>query len=231
MEPEPSVDPRPSQDAIESPREAEVLDAANAGDTAPFSAFLEEVTPRLRRVARARLDPRVASRLDGDDVLQETFVEVTRALPRYLESRNEGDPKRLPLFLWIRAKLQDAIITSHRRHVEAEGRSVDHEHAWQAETGVTSMHLARLMLSRHTSPTGAVARIERVEQVAAALEELDETDRELLVMRHFEQLSNKDIAKLLGVTESGSSVRHVRALQKLRAVVRSTDLDLSGFDQ
>lgn len=213
--------------ARETDEETRVLDAADSGDLGPIGEWMESVAPRLRRIAAARIDRHVRARIDEGDVVQEAFVRVSQALPDYLARRRANDPKRLPLFLWLRLETREQVLRQHRKHLGADARDARAERRVQAfEPGVTSVHLAGLLVSPHTTPTGSVRRNEREEAVAAALERLDDMDREVIVLRHFENLSNREVSHILGMTESGASIKHLRALKRLRTIAEMAEFDL-----
>ena len=211
----------------ESESERTALDAAASGDHGPVGVLMQDLAPRLARIVAVRLDTRLRSRVDPEDVVQDVFARVTSRLPDYLKQRSTGAPGRLPFFLWLRVLTREAVIQFHRHHLGTDKRDAGREqHAAPAQYGATSVQLAHLLTGDLTTPTGALARSERRESVAAALEEMSEGDREILLMRHFESLTNKEIARLLGISEGGASLRHLRALQNLKRCTSLTDRDI-----
>ncbi|MEZ6016883.1 MAG: sigma-70 family RNA polymerase sigma factor [Planctomycetota bacterium] len=220
-------DGEPPQDARDS-GEAAVLAAAAAGDLAPIGRALEGYRPRLERVIRARLDAPLARRVDVADVVQETFLEVTKRLPTYLSQRTGAGEDGLPLFLWVRFLAAQCLAQARRTHLGVAARDAGREARTGDFPAATSVHLASILEGKLTSPTQALAREEQRAQLARALEALEHRDREVLVLRHFEHLSNAEIARLLGITEPGASLRHMRALQRLQAVVRTLGLEFTG---
>ncbi|QDV08543.1 RNA polymerase sigma factor [Planctomycetes bacterium Poly30] len=211
---------------MESNAEMRALDAAARGDTTLLGDLLSQHSDRLRRIAQARIDPRIAARLGPDDVLQEAFLDVARRIGEYLEQRNAQSEERLPFFLWVRLLTRQVIARLHREHLGALKRDAGREaRSPRQALGCTTVLIAHQLASSHTTPTGALRRIEQREAVAVALERLSEDDREVLMLRHYEELSNQEIATLLGVTESGASMRHLRALTRLKAI--TADLELS----
>lgn len=215
--------------ATETEPEREALDAAEAGDLGPFGVLLQGYTPRLERIAAARLDRRVIARVDPSDVVQDVFVQTTKRLPRYLEGRAEQGATRLPLFLWLRMMVREAVIQVHRMHLGAEVRDAGRDRRIASggpDATVTAAHVAHLLVGRHTTPTRAFERTQREVKMADALERLGDDEREVIVLRHFEGLSNVEVARLTGLTESGASLRHVRALKRLRTLAASSSFDL-----
>jgi RNA polymerase sigma-70 factor, ECF subfamily len=170
---------------------------------------------RLHRMVEVRLDRRLHARVNPSDVLQETYLEVARSLPAYL-----GDP-RIPFFLWLRHIAGVKLMALHRRHLGTKVRAAGREVRLgggdrpQADSGV----LAAWLLGRLTSPSQAASRSELRERVRDALNDLTPLDREVLSLRHFEQLSNAETAQVLGVSQAAASIRYVRALKRLRPIL------------
>jgi RNA polymerase sigma-70 factor, ECF subfamily len=173
---------------------------------------------RLLRVVRLRMDRRLKGRVDPADVLQEAFLDVQARLPEYL---NKPD---LPVFLWLRFLTGQRLQLIHRHHLGAQmrdaGREVSLHHG--AMPQATSVSLAAQLLGRFTSVTQAVQRAEMQLILQDAINALDPLDREILALRHFEELSNEETAQVLGIKASAASSRHVRALKRLRDVLRNT---------
>lgn len=191
------------------------------GDQA-LADVLAEHTPRLRQIVELRLDPRLLGRVDAADVLQEAFLEARKRLPRYL------DEQGVPVFLWIRGVVLDTLIDFHRRHLGAQMRDAARDvsllsyRSPQASSVALAAHLAGSL----TSPSRAAIREETARQIEAALAEMDEIDREVLVLRHFEQLSNDEVAAAVGVKKAAASRRYMRALVRFREVL----LAIPGFE-
>lgn len=171
-----------------------------------FSNYRE----RLERMVRFRMDPQLTGRVDPDDVLQEAYLDIDRRLSGYLE-----DPA-VPVFVWMRQITLQTLIDNHRRHLTAKGRSVRQEVHHAVAGGVTSVSLAGLLVGQLTSPSQAVMRQERMEQLRAALEGMEELDREVLALRHFEHLTNNEVADVLGLQKAAASNRYMRALNRLK---------------
>jgi len=181
------------------------------------SAFDE----RLRKVIRLRLDARVARRVGVDDVLQEVHVEALARLSEHLADR------AVPLLVWLRFLALQRCVTLARRHLEAGARDARRE---QALVGgdATSMALEGALAASLTSPSFAAARGEARERLHAAVEQLEPADREVLVLRHFEELDNAETASVLGVAPAAASKRYVRALVRLREVLAASGFDTSA---
>jgi RNA polymerase sigma-70 factor, ECF subfamily len=177
--------------------------------------LLDRYRESLRRMVRGRLDRAMNRRVDASDVVQDVLFEASQRLADYLD-----DP-RMPFGLWLRHIAQDRIIDLHRRHRLAARRSVDREQPLAAagdENHSAPDHAARLVDPEPT-PAAASLRKELEGRFLLALDQLDETDRDLLLMRHFEGLSNGDVAELLGLSPSAAGMRHLRALRRLRVVL------------
>lgn len=172
----------------------------------------------LRRMIAQRLGPDLGRRVDASDVVQEVLLKASRGLPDYLR-----DPS-LPFHLWLRQIALDQIIDAHRRHRVAARRSVDRERPLVAGAFAdrSSLDLAAELLDPGLTPAADALRRELALRFRDAIGRLDEADREILVMRHFEQLSNGDAARALGLSEAAVGMRHLRALRRLRAVLGET---------
>jgi RNA polymerase sigma-70 factor (ECF subfamily) len=178
----------------------------------------ERHADRLLRVVRLRMDRRLQGRIDSADVLQEAFLDVQARLPEYL---NQPD---MPVFLWLRFLTGQRLQLIHRHHLGAQMRDAGREVSLHrgAMPQATSVSLAAQLLGRFTSVTQAVQRAEMQLILQDAINALDPIDREILALRHFEELSNEETAQVLGIKASAASSRHVRALKRLRDVLRNT---------
>jgi RNA polymerase sigma-70 factor (ECF subfamily) len=176
----------------------------------PGSLFMDH-WDRLRRMVEIRLDRRLHGRVDPSDVLQETYIEFARSLPGFL--RNPA----IPMFLWLRHITGVRLKAVHRRHlgtrVRDAGRDVGLGRLIMPHA--SSVSLAAQLLGRLTSPSQAAARAELQSRVRDALDDLAAIDREVLCLRHFEQLSNAEAAQVLGIGETAASNRYVRALKRI----------------
>ncbi|HEV3256457.1 MAG TPA: sigma-70 family RNA polymerase sigma factor [Gemmataceae bacterium] len=193
-----------------------LLRDAAQGDRDGWGRLLEQHRDRLRRMLGLRLDPRLQGRIDASDVLQETYLEASARLPEYLRNPT------MPFFLWLRFLAGQKLVTLHRHHLGAQmrdaGREVSIYRGRLPET--SSAALAAQLLGHDTRPSEAAIRAELKIRLQEALNSMDALDREVLALRHFEQLSLAETAELLGLTESGASRRHLRALKRLKEVLR-----------
>ena len=193
------------------PDEARLLHLAAAGDRSAAGELLAQHEPRLRRMARMRMDPRLARRVD----VQEVNAEAIQRLPQYVR-----DP-RMPFFLWLRFLTAQRIAAFYRHHFGAQQRDVRREMPLDAvcRPDASSAAMAAHLTGGLTSPSSAAARDETERRVRDALDLLDPTDREVLSLRHFEQLDNNETALELGIEPSAASKRYVRALRRLKDVL------------
>ena len=191
-----------------------LLANAKAGDHAAVNALLERHRESLRRLVRLRLDRRIAARVDASDVVQDVLLEANGRLGDYLR-----DPV-MPFHLWLRSMARDRIIDMHRRHRSADKRSVEKERPLHATFGdKSSIELAGALKDPELTPAAAALRSELEGRFLAALDELAEDDRDILLMRHFEGLGNGEAADALGLSPAAAGMRHLRALRRLRAIL------------
>ena len=196
---------------------AELLRRAAAGDDEAKSELFARHRQRLRSMVGLRLDRRLAGRIDPSDVLQEAFVDYSRRLPEYLAKRP------VPFFIWLRGLAGQRLVDLHRRHLGAQMRDAGQEVSLYrgALPAASSVSLANQLLGRLTSPTQAAVRAEMQVRLQEALNAMDPLDREVLVLRHFEELSNSETAAVLGVQKSAASKRYMRALVRLKEILAS----------
>jgi RNA polymerase sigma-70 factor, ECF subfamily len=186
-----------------------------AGDPAAAGELFELCRERLKKVVRLRFDHRLKGRLDASDVLQEAFLDVQRKAPDYAAKPD------MPAYLWLRLVTTERLLILHRHHLGAQARDAGREVSLGAGGGpAASTHsLANLLLGRLTSPTQAAVRAERQLRLQEALNGMDPLDREVLALRHFEELSNAEAAAVLGLSKTAASNRYVRALKRLKEVL------------
>jgi RNA polymerase sigma-70 factor (ECF subfamily) len=187
------------------------------GDPERFGALLERYRPRLRRMVALRIDPRLHGRIDPSDVIQETYLEASARLAEYLHKPT------MPFFLWLRFLAGQKLVTLHRHHLGRQMRAAGREVALYRGRlpEASSAALAAQLLGHETRPSEAAIRAELKIRLQEALNSMDPLDREILAMRHFEQLSLAEAAQVLGLTESGACRRHLRALKRLKEILSS----------
>jgi RNA polymerase sigma-70 factor (ECF subfamily) len=194
-----------------------LLELARAGDMEALNALFARHRPRLRRMVELRLDRRLLARIDASDVIQEAHVEAVGRLEEYL-----SEPT-YPLFLWLRLIVGERLLKLHRHHLGTQMRDAGLEVSIYrgALPEASSAALAAQLLGKHTSPTQAAVRAERMMRLQEALNTLDAMDREVLSLRHFEELSLAETALSLGIEEPAAAKRYIRALKRLKATLAS----------
>ena len=171
------------------------------------------------------MDARLYGRVDASDVLQDGFLDLASKVDSYL-----SDP-RVPVFLWLRLVVSDRLAMCHRRHLGTAMRDADREVSLYRDPmpQASSAALASMLLGRLTSPSNAAIRAEQILQVQEATNSLDPLDREIVALRHFEQLSRAETAFVLGITEEAGAKRYIRALKKLKSILAAMPGGLEGF--
>jgi RNA polymerase sigma-70 factor (ECF subfamily) len=203
---------------------ARLLEEARAGDKEALSALFSRHRPRLRRMVELRLDRRLQARIDASDVIQEAYVEVVTRLNEYVHQPS------YPLFLWLRLIVGERLLKLHRHHLGTQMRDAGLEVSIYrgALPEASSDALAAQLLGMHTSPTQAAVRAERMIRLQEALNTLHAMDREVLSLRHFEELSLAETALSLGIEESAAAKRYIRALKRLKATLANMQGGLDG---
>jgi RNA polymerase sigma-70 factor (ECF subfamily) len=197
-----------------------LIESAAAGDTRAMGELFAQCRDRLRMLVRLRMDRRVQGRVDPSDILQETFLEASQRIGEFARK------KPMPFFLWLRFLTAQRLIIAHRRHLGAQMRDAAGEVSLYARPmpEATSVSLAAQLLGNFTSPDQAAVRAEMQLKLQQALNEMEPMDREVLAMRHFEQLSNGETAQALGISKTAASNRYVRALARLRDIMAGMGL-------
>jgi RNA polymerase sigma-70 factor (ECF subfamily) len=188
-----------------------------AGDPGARDRLLQRHRARLRRMIAVRLDRRLAARVDPSDLVQETLAEAAGGLDRYLRERP------VAFYPWLRQIAWERLVAAHRRHLAAGKRSVTREERPAPLPGESLLELADRLLARGSTPSAGLRRAEQQARLRSALERLAEADREVLVLRHLEQLSTRQTAGVLGVSEGAVKVRLLRALERLRDLLDEED--------
>jgi RNA polymerase sigma-70 factor (ECF subfamily) len=208
--------------AINSVETEELLRLAENGDDGAIRRLFERHRGRLRRMVVARLDRRVAARLDPSDVVQEALGEASGRLAGFLHDRP------VPYYSWLRKLTLQHLAWSHRFHLGSRKRSAARDKDLGTRPCATSPQMAvdRLKASG-TSPSQHAVRDEECERVRAVLQQLDCPDRKLLELRYLEQLALAEIADRLGIGLSAVKMRHLRALKRFRGLVREPSTESS----
>jgi RNA polymerase sigma-70 factor, ECF subfamily len=190
----------------------ELLKRARGGDQSAFEELFQRHRKRLQKAIAMRIDRRLSARIDASDVLQETHLEAFRRMPNYL-ANNE-----MPFYLWLHWIAREKVLALHRRHLGAEKRAVICE-VPLLPVDSSATFVSGIIAGREPSPSQALAKTELAERLRLALGQLDTDDRDLILWRHFEQLSARDMAQLLQISESAAAKRYIRAVERLRAIL------------
>jgi RNA polymerase sigma-70 factor (ECF subfamily) len=188
-----------------------------AGDQQALAAAFARYRARLRRMVQLRLDRRLQGRVDASDVLQEAYLDASQRAAEYAARPS------MPFFLWLRFLTGQRLLMTHRRHLGAKMRDVGQEVSLYhgALPQASSASLAAHLLGRLTSPSQAAVRTELQLKLQEALNGMEPLDREVLTLRHFEELSNNEVAAVLGLSKAAASNRYIRALKRLKDVLVS----------
>jgi RNA polymerase sigma-70 factor (ECF subfamily) len=196
----------------------ELLDRAGQGDGEARQRLLARHRHRLRQMVAVRLDRRLAARLDPSDIVQEALADAARGLDDYLRDRP------VPFYPWLRRFAWERLVEVNRRHLQARRRSVAREEQLELHLPDQSARaLAERLFDKGTSPSGRLMSQELRDRVQAALDRLEPREREVLVLRYLEQLSTAESAAALGISVGAVKMRHLRALQELRADLGDDD--------
>lgn len=188
----------------------ELLTRVDAGDALALNSLLDRYRPRLRSLVMLRMGDALAPRFDPSDVVQESLLCANDRMADYLARRP------VPFYLWLRQLTLERLIDLRRQHLLAKKRSVHREEHAPALSDASVCQLVDRLIAPGSSPSQRVHRDEMRVRLRQALDDLADNDREVLVLRHLEQLTTPEIATVLGLTETAVKVRHLRALQRLR---------------
>ncbi|MEM7233843.1 MAG: sigma-70 family RNA polymerase sigma factor [Planctomycetota bacterium] len=209
--------PKPRPDADIEALETRAL----GGDQAALADAFMHYRPKLRGMVSLRLDPRLRGRLNASDVLQESFIELTEQLPEFSKKPN------LPVYLWMRLVTSRRLAQLHRKYLDTAKRNaaleVSIQHGGAPEA--SGFDLASKLLGNWTSVSQKAMVAEARAKLQDVINTMDSMDREILALRDFEELSNKEVAIVLGIESSAASKRHIAALQRLATAVR----EIPGF--
>lgn len=196
-----------------------LLAAAKEGDSDAVNRLLEKHRGPVRRLVELRLDRKVQQRVDVSDVVQDVMIEASGRLSKYLD-----DPS-MAFHLWLRQIAWDRIIDTYRRHRVSAKRNMDREQPIAVPAGAdqSTMELAVQLCDPGVTPATAATRREIADQVERVIEQLSDQDREIITMRHYEHLSNLEIAEALDLNPPAASMRYLRALRRLRELLEQAD--------
>ena len=201
-----------------------LLNRRTSGDQTAWNLLLQRHRSAVQRLVQMRLDNRIRQRIGVSDVVQDVMIEANRRIDRYLD--NPG----IEFHLWIRQITKDRIIDAHRRHRATSKRSVDREYRLHQGGCIdhSTMNLAAQLRDQDLTPVAQATRKEMAHRMEDALLELNEVDRDIIFMRHYEQLSNDEVSKTLDLKPAAASMRYLRALRKLRSHLVPPSEDSSG---
>ena len=202
----------------------DLLKDVENGDPSAVNRLLDRHREAVRRMVQMRLDQAVARRVDASDVVQDVLLEASQRLSDYIRSPS------MPFHLWLRQLAKDRIIDMHRRHRAAQRRSVDREQNMSsfASDDQSAADLTALLRDAELTPAASALRKEMEERFVLALDQLDESDREIVIMRHFEHLGNGEVAEALGLSAPAAGMRYLRAIRRLRELLGTDDVSVEG---
>lgn len=209
----------------EHDKTVELIQRARDGDSRAVSDLLERHRESLRRMIALRLDRKIQQRVDASDIVQDVLVDANRRIQDYLEN------PCMPFHLWLRHMARDRIIDAHRRHRANAKRSVDREQAHTAPANIdhSTAELMAQLSDGELTPAAAATMQELQLRFESAIGQLGEQDQEIVLMRHFEHLSNQEVAQALDLTEPAASMRYLRAMRRLRTLL--SDVADEGGDE
>ena len=199
------------------PEQPEIIEQLRANREEALAEMYQLVQERLRRVIDFRLDYRLAGRVSNSDVLQETYVRAAQRIDSYLQKPD------MPFFVWLRLEANQRLQEIHRFHFGAEKRDIRREVKLKnnnQDQGNTSVQLAAHSVAQMTSASGVFQKAQQIDALEKTLSEMNDTDREVIALRHFEELSNIETAKVLGIAPEAASKRYIRALKRLKEIMQ-----------
>ncbi len=200
----------------ELPAQSDIIKELSVNREESLAKYFSMVRERLRRIVNFRLDYRLSGRVSESDVLQETYVRAAKRIDSYLQKPD------MPFFVWLRLETQQQILDIHRQHFAAGKRDIRKEIALarpNPNSDRTSMALAAHLVGQMTSPSQMFVKAEKIAALEKTLNTMNELDREVIALRHFEELSNEETAKVLQIKPSASSKRYLRALKRLKEIM------------
>lgn len=201
----------------DSAKTAKLMIRLEQGDDNALAELFAMHRERLRQMVRFRLDRRLRGRVDASDVLQEAYLDAAKRLPHFF------DKPQMSFFVWLRQVTTQRLVDIHRRHLGAQRRDARQEVPIHRSdySAATSASMAARLVGHLTSPSQIVMRLEMLEHLEQALGGMDPIDREVLALRHFEDLTNNEVAEVLQISKAAASNRYVRALSRLHAIMQN----------
>lgn len=210
-----TIEPDPRTEIDPEGVSQELIDRVVHGDASALAELFSIYRPRLWRMVNFRLHGSLQGRIDPDDVLQDAYLSAVDRISHFLSAATSSP------FIWFRMIVNQTLIELHRKHIGAEKRSANRERSINSGPAVdsTSSSLAFHLMAQIPSPSSAVQKVELARQLEVALQGMNDIDREVLTLRHFEELSNSETARVLGMSEQAASARYVRALKRLKQIL------------
>ncbi len=200
----------------DSEQTQQLLAAAGNGEVTAVNNLMDRHREAVRKMVNMRLDRALAARVDASDVVQDVLLEASQRMSDYVNNPS------MPFHLWLRQLAKDRLIDMHRRHRAAQRRSVDREQRLNANySEQSSLDLAGQLRDHELTPAAATIRRELETRFMTALQDLAEDDREIILMRHQEHLSNSEVAEALDLSQPAAGMRYLRALRRLREILGS----------
>lgn len=203
--------------------EEQLVHQFQQGDASALGELFDRNRDRLLRFVRFRMDKRLYGRIDAEDVLQEAYLAAAQRARHY-----QQDPTH-SIFVWLRMIVQQTMVDLHRQHLGAQMRDAGREISLQPKRNLpaTSVSMVLQLLGKFTSPSQIAMRAEMSAQLEQALETMNPIDREILALRHFEELTNNEVAEVLDIQPKAASIRYVRAIKRLKSILE----ELPGFNE
>lgn len=199
----------------ETDKTLDLIRGIEDGDQAAINRLMERHRESVRRMIQMRLDQAVARRVDASDVVQDVLLEASQRMTEYIRNPT------MPFHLWLRQLAKDRVIDMHRRHRGAQRRSVDREQVLSnlGSDERSAADLASLLRDTELTPAAATVRREMQQRFLDALAQLEDNDREIILMRHFEHLGNGEVAQALSLSPPAAGMRYLRAIRRLRELL------------
>lgn len=202
---------------MELPDQKQIIADLKQDREEALAKYFSQIRGRLEKIVKFRLDYRLNGRVSKSDVLQDAYVRAAQRLDGYLKK------PEMPFFVWIRLETQQHLLDIYRKHFEAEKRDVRKEISFNRpqrhHAGQTSIALAAHLVAEMTSVSQLIEKSQQIAALEQSLNTMSELDREVIALRHFEELSNIETAEVLGIETSAASKRYLRALKRLKEIL------------
>lgn len=188
------------------------LERLRDGDPEVLGELFDRYRQRLLHIIQIRMDRRLAARVDAEDVLQEIYLDAASRVQYYIQNHSGS------FFIWLRLIATQTMANFYRRHLNTQMRDVRRDISISAGKASDSptRPIAMQLIGHLTSPSRAAIRRESIQQLETAISSLRPVDREVIALRHFELLDNKEVAEILCIREKAASIRYIRAIKRLK---------------